>query len=241
VNPNPSLPHPGCLDEASGRDALLIGSARDLQAYDVATNADLFRRDVPDGVGALLVGSLGGHPPLALIGGNLSITGLNSAGREFFWTVSNEFVSALALCDADGDGESELLAGSHSHDIHVFKGEALVGEFKEADRISALCAVTKGAFGYALANGTVGVYVDGSRAWRIKSKSSAHAICAADLDGDGVPELLSGWGNGKVGKGRSRGWNLVTQSSVGGSDDSSTHSAPPRTCSWRCGTTRRAR
>ena len=74
----------------------------------------------------------------------------------------------------------------------------VVEEIKEADQIKALCAIWKGDFGYALLNGTVGVYANMNRVWRIKSKSGVNCICSHDLDGDGVPELLSGWGNGKV-------------------------------------------
>ena len=36
------------------------------------------------------------------------------------------------------------------------------------------------------------------RWWRIKSKNSASAIFAFDLDGDGVKELITGWSNGKL-------------------------------------------
>ena len=109
-------------------DTLLIGTGRDLQAYDVIDNASLFCREIPDGVGSLMVGILGGHSkPLVFVGGNLSITGLNASGKEQFWTVSNEFVSAMAFCDVDNDGQMELLAGSHSNDIHIFKDEVRLG------------------------------------------------------------------------------------------------------------------
>ena len=55
-----------------------------------------------------------------------------------------------------------------------------------------LVMTTGSRFGYALANGTVGVYEKSSRWWRIKSKNQAIAIYSYDIDGDGVPELITG-------------------------------------------------
>jgi Bardet-Biedl syndrome 2 protein len=69
----------GRLDPDSNRDVLLIGTPTNLLAYDVERNADLFHKDVPDGVNALAVGSLGlentGKTPLAIVGGNCSLQG----------------------------------------------------------------------------------------------------------------------------------------------------------------------
>lgn len=48
-----------------------------------------------------------------------------------------------------------------------------------------------------MANGTIGLYDKQTRIWRVKSKHSVTAIQGYDLDGDGVPELISGWANGK--------------------------------------------
>lgn len=82
-------------------------------------------------------------------------------------------------------------------------------------------------FGYALSNGTVGVYDKTARYWRIKvstaqlsclgqiilptwrtpsliigilfqSKNHAMSIHAFDINSDGVCELITGWSNGKV-------------------------------------------
>ena len=47
-------------------------------------------------------------------------------------------------------------------------------------------------------NGTIGLYDRLDRVWRVKSKHSVCALSSFDLDGDGIPELISGWSNGRV-------------------------------------------
>lgn len=54
-------------------------------------------------------------------------------------------------------------------------------------------------------NGTIGVYNRLDRVWRVKSKHSVCALESYDLDGDGIPEVISGWSNGRV---RGRKWGV---------------------------------
>jgi Bardet-Biedl syndrome 2 protein len=89
--------------------------------------------------------------------------------------------------------------GSDDFDIRVFQGEDILAEVSEADQFVSLCPVHLSRFGYALVNGTIGVYDRLDRIWRVKSKHSVCALASFDLDGDGVPELVSGWSNGRVG------------------------------------------
>jgi len=47
-------------------------------------------------------------------------------------------------------------------------------------------------------NTHTGLYDRLDRIWRVKSKHSVCAISSYDLDGDGVPEMICGWNNGRV-------------------------------------------
>ncbi|KPP75942.1 Bardet-Biedl syndrome 2 protein-like [Scleropages formosus] len=189
----------GSLEPGRVGDALLVGSQTNLLAYDVHNNADVFYKEVADGANAIVLGRLGDIPsPLAIIGGNCALQGFDHEGNDQFWTVTGDNVRSLMLCDFTGDGKNELLVGSEDFDIRVFKEDELVCEMAENETVTSLCHMHGSRFGYALANGTVGVYDRTARYWRIKSKNHAMSIHAFDLNADGVVELITGWSNGKI-------------------------------------------
>ena len=102
------------------------------------------------------------------------------------------------MTDYNKNGRNELIVGSEDFEIRVFANDEIITEITETDAVTNLAAVQEGRFGYALANGTVGVYEKTTRWWRIKSKNQATAIFAFDLDGDGMKELITGWSSGKL-------------------------------------------
>uniref|UniRef100_A0A671M754 BBSome complex member BBS2 n=1 Tax=Sinocyclocheilus anshuiensis TaxID=1608454 RepID=A0A671M754_9TELE len=199
INQTVSCLTAGTLGPNTTGHTLLVGSQTNLLAYDVHDNTDIFYKEVTDGANAIVLGELGDiQSPLAIIGGNCALQGFDFEGNDQFWTVTGDNVRSLVLCDFTADGKNELLVGSEDFDIRVFREDELVTEMAENETVTSLCHMHGSRFGYALSNGTVGVYDRTARYWRIKSKNHAMSIHAFDLNADGVAELITGWSNGKI-------------------------------------------
>lgn len=192
----------GKLDQSldTAADMLFIGSQTNLLAYDVENNSELFYKDLPDGANTILIGQLSADEErLALVGGNCAIQGLDHEGHDKYWTVTGDNVCSMALVDFNQDGHNELLVGSEDYEIRVFKHDELLAEIPESDVVISLCSVGQEKFAYSLINGEVGVYgAGGKRLWRTKSKSQPMCLHTFDMNSDGVPELVTGWSNGKI-------------------------------------------
>ncbi|CAB3410101.1 unnamed protein product [Caenorhabditis bovis] len=159
-----------------GYDYLLIGTDSHVICYDVHNNQTIFRNEVPDGVNCFAVGKVAENPPAIYCGGNCCIWGFDKDGGNCYWTVTGDVVTTMCICDYDNDGENELIIGSPDYEIRVFKNDLMRWEMMETDAVLSLVTVSNNAFGYALANGTVGVYRNQERTWRIKSKNNISAM-----------------------------------------------------------------
>lgn len=194
----------GKFQESDAGDTLVVGTQASLLAYNVEKNSDIFYKDIPDGVNAMLFApapamkTANATPSqMVVVGGNCSLQGYSKEGNELFWTVTGDNVRAMAMTDVTGHGRDELVVGSDDFEIRAFQNEEIVYECTETSQILALTPIQKHMFGYALHNGTVGVYKGKHRAWRVKSKNTPTAIQAFDINGDGEKEIVIGWNNGK--------------------------------------------
>nr|CCA20224.1 bardetBiedl syndrome 2 protein putative [Albugo laibachii Nc14] len=204
VNRNVTALAAGKFRDSDIGDTLIIGTESSVLAYNVERNADLFYKDLPDGVNALIFAQISmlrsnlDAENMIVVGGNCSIQGYNYLGNETLWTVTSDNVGALALCDISGQGQLELVVGTDDFEISAYQNDQIVHECTETSRIVALTSIEHHLFGYALQNGTVGVYRGKNRAWRVKSNKVPTSLHSFDVNGDGEPELIIGWGNGKI-------------------------------------------
>merc|ERR1719424_123199 len=177
----------------------MVGTQTSLMVYDVEENADLFFKEVHDGVNVIAFGYLAAADVQAcVVGGNCSILAFDHEGNELYWTVTGDNVSALSFCDVDGDGVQEMICGTEDFEMRVFRGQDVIQEITETDVVICVQPIHKSRFAYALSSGTVGVYDKLTRNWRVKSKNRVNCVDCFDIDSDGVPEVVTGWENGKV-------------------------------------------
>ena len=179
------------------RDLLFVGTSTNILAYDVERNADVFYKEVNDGVNVLMVGKINNTTPILISGGNCSLLGYDYDGNEVFWTVTGDNVTSLTQCDYNRDKKLELIVGSEDYEIRIFQNEEILQEISEADKIVVLKSLSNNNFAYGLSNGTVGVYnFTNGRIWRAKTKNQITSINVYDVTTNGIDELLIGWNNG---------------------------------------------
>lgn len=185
-------------------DLVFIGSNTNLLVYDCTNNADVFDKEINDGVAALSIcegGALANvMEPTVVVGGNSSILAVDISGEECFWTVSGGMVSSIAFMDYDNDGIEEMVTGSDDSAIRVLKGEDAIHEVAEKGQIQTICKINESSFAYSLKNGAYGVYNQDKRQWREQGKDQVTALCGCNIDlfENGQLLVVIGFANGKI-------------------------------------------
>lgn len=62
------------------------------------------------------------------------------------------------------------MVSSEDFNIRVFKGDQAIAEHVETEVVTNLVALPENRFAYSVSNGTVGVYEQDVRLWRVKVK-----------------------------------------------------------------------
>lgn len=63
-----------------------------------------------------------------------------------------------------------MIASSEDFNIRVFKGDQTIAEHAETEIVTGLAALPENRFAYSVSNGTVGIYEQDVRLWRVKVK-----------------------------------------------------------------------
>ena len=151
--------------------------------YDVEQNSDVFDYEVADGLNCLAFGKMRGiKEPLVVAGGDCSITGFDMNAEEKFWTVTGDNARTMKFMPwTNVDESNELVVGSDDYAIRVFKGAEMIFDINEDAKIIDIQVISKNTFGYALANGTFGVYYSRKRLWKQKQSSRVTSLAGMDF------------------------------------------------------------
>uniref|UniRef100_A0A915E3B2 Uncharacterized protein n=1 Tax=Ditylenchus dipsaci TaxID=166011 RepID=A0A915E3B2_9BILA len=151
-----------------------------------------------------------GQEPIIICGCGTTIWGLKPDGSDVFWTALGDDINVLELCDMDGDGRNEVKIVSFPCFINTnpmfscwlarmglrskCSKMLLFGMNLTRDPTMALCSLRVGTFAFGLSSGVVGVYSNGERHWRVKTKSQIVSLLPFP-DSDHV---VCVWHNGKI-------------------------------------------
>ncbi|XP_030746348.1 Bardet-Biedl syndrome 2 protein homolog, partial [Sitophilus oryzae] len=169
INQNITALVSGQLIPNEENDVLIIGTASHLLVYHVHDNKDIFYKECEDGVKSVALGQFKTYKtPVIMVGGNSSVHGYDHKGDEIFWVAIGDMVTSIMLMDYNKDGNNELIVCSEDFNIRIYKGDQIIAEHNETEVVTGLISLAENRFGYSVSNGTVGVYENSLRLWRIK-------------------------------------------------------------------------
>ncbi|CAK5080220.1 unnamed protein product [Meloidogyne enterolobii] len=156
-------------------------------AFDVFNNKTIFHREITEGVNFIKIGNIDEYKNenVIICGCGTTIWGFQLDGKDLFWTALGDQINVLELCDMDGDGLNEVL-----------KNASFFAEFDEGDPTLAIIAIKPATFAFGLSSGVVGVYGQGERLWRVKTKSRIVSL----LSFPDQNHVACVWQNAKVNK-----------------------------------------
>lgn len=148
---------------------MAIGTESNILVYQVDDNLEIFYKEIPEGVRCMLIGCidliLG---PMLLVGSNTTVRGLNDKGDEIFWIVTTGNVNSMILFDFNRDSENEILLGCEDHKIKIYKNDKFLRDLNENASVKQIASIGPLLISFILQNGTIGVYEEHVRLWRIK-------------------------------------------------------------------------
>ena len=185
--------------------------------YDLHLNKTLFDREIMEGVFCVICGMYYSfNDPLCIIGGNCSVIGVDSNGNDQFWTVLGGNTICMTLSDTNGDGQNELIVGTDDFSIRFYQGENLINEINENTKIIELRAFgNSNFFSYALENGTIGVYQENNRKWKMKEKGYVCTIIVSNFNQEKTYEILCGWSTGKIQMREGANGKIILETDIG--------------------------
>lgn len=190
----------GKLSSSSEKDFLAIGTDTSVLVYQVEDNLEIFFREISEKVCCMIIGRVStetSSAPMLLCGTRTSVKGFNEKGDDVLWIVVSADINALLFFDFNRDNDSETLLACRDGKIRIYKNDKFLRELNESGPVTGIVQVGQ-LLAFLLGNGTVGVYEEYVRLWRIKSKCCATAAVAYDLLGTGQTQIIVGWESGKI-------------------------------------------
>ncbi|KAG5674649.1 hypothetical protein PVAND_004603 [Polypedilum vanderplanki] len=188
----------GKLSSESDKEYLAIGTENNILIYQVDDNLEVFFKDVSESIRCMIIGTIdNSHPPLLFCGSNTTVKGYNVKGDEILWIVTSGVVNSITLFDFNRDNDKEIILGCNDK-IRIYKQDRFIRELNENAPVKQIAPLGLQLLAFILKNGTVGVYEEHLRLWRIKSKSTATCLACYDLLGSGTDQIILGWESGKI-------------------------------------------